>query len=538
MVDRVSSLMTDPQAYVSRTVELYGHPEQEGFDSLETIDGRTIDRHTLGLHTADGLYLGRAWFFRDVTERKKAEADALRAARFDALTGLANRGVFVEALHMAIAREERGKAGFAVIYLDLDHFKDVNDTLGHPIGDELLKAVAERLRSNTREEDIVGRFGGDEFALVASGVTAPIDVAQLADKLIRVIGDPYTIEGNVIYCGASIGIDLYGPNANDAETLLSHADIALYRAKADGRGSYRFFTDAMDADVRDRVVLARELRTALDEEQLYLLYQPQVHVATGRITGVEALVRWRHPTRGVLSPDQFIPMAEETGLVVKLGHWVLWTACRQSKAWREADLPATRIAVNVSAVQFKAPRALEADILAALAQTGVPASLLELELTETVLMDVTREHSDVVSRLHDLGLRIAIDDFGTGFSSLAYLRRYPTDRIKIAQTFVDNIETGSRDAAIVRATLGLTRELGIPVIAEGVERGAQLDLLKAWGCPEVQGHYFSHPLGVEEISRLLMRDEPLVPGAAHGAAPQTRSNHGGDPRSTAGEYAA
>ena len=289
MVDRVSSLMTDPQAYVSRTVELYDHPQQEDFDSLETTDGRFIDRHTLGLHTEEGLYLGRAWFFRDVTERKKAEAEALRAARFDALTGLANRGVFVEALHMAIAREERGKAGFAVIYLDLDHFKDVNDTLGHPIGDELLKAVAERLRSNTREEDIVGRFGGDEFALVASGVTAPIDVAQLADKLIRVIGDPYTIEGNVIYCGASIGIDLYGPNANDAETLLSHADIALYRAKADGRGSYRFFTDAMDADVRDRVVLARELRTALDEEQLYLLYQPQVNVGT---VGSPASKRW------------------------------------------------------------------------------------------------------------------------------------------------------------------------------------------------------------------------------------------------------
>ena len=221
--------------------------------------------------------------------------------------------------------------------------------------------------------------------------------------------------------------------------------------------------------------------------------------------------------------------------MVKLGHWVLWTACRQSKAWREADLPATRIAVNVSAVQFKAPRALEADILAALAQTGVPASLLELELTETVLMDVTREHSDVVSRLHDLGLRIAIDDFGTGFSSLAYLRRYPTDRIKIAQTFVDNIETESRDAAIVRATLGLTRELGIPVIAEGVERGAQLDLLRAWGCPEVQGHYFSHPLGVEDISRLLLADEPLVPGSSHGEPADAHTDKA--PQTNATEYA-
>jgi diguanylate cyclase (GGDEF)-like protein len=508
--------MTDPRAYVSRTVQFYDHPEQEGFDSLETTDGRFIDRHTLGLHTAEGHYLGRAWFFRDFTARRRAEAEALRLARFDVLTGLANRGVFVEALHLAIAREERVKTGFAVIALDLDHFKDVNDTLGHLVGDQLLRAVAERLRWNTREQDTVGRFGGDEFALVASDVTAPLVAAQLADKLIEAIGEPYTIDGNVIYCGASIGIDVYGPNANDAETLLSHADIALYRAKAEGRGSYRFFTSAMDADVRNRVVLAADLRAALDGDQLFLVYQPQVSVLTGRITGVEAIVRWRHPTRGVLDSDAFVPLAEDMGLIVKLGHWMLWTACRQSRIWRDAGMAAPRIAMNVSAVRFKAPHALEADILAALAETRVPAPDLELELTETVLMGATREHSDVVARLHEIGLKIAIDDFGAGFSSLAYLRRYPTDRIKIARTFIDNIETGSRDAAIVKATIGLTRELGIPVIAEGVDRRGQFDLLKAWGCPEVQGHYFADPLAVEEMTRLIQKNEPLVPGAARG----------------------
>jgi diguanylate cyclase (GGDEF)-like protein/PAS domain S-box-containing protein len=513
LMERIASMTVDPRSTLAGVNHLLENPEEHSFRLNILKDGRFVERHSHVLLTSNGANLGRAWFFRDVTERKRAEAEALRRARFDALTGLANRGVFVEALHQAIAQEKRGRKGFAVIYLDLDHFKDVNDTLGHPIGDELLKAVAERLRANTRESDTVGRFGGDEFALVAGDVTAAADVALLADKLIKVISDPYTIQGNVIYCGASIGIDLYGPDAADAETLLSHADVALYRAKADGRGSYRFFTNAMDAEVRKRVELASELRTALERDELFLLYQPQVEATTGRITGVEALVRWRHPTRGVLGPGVFIPIAEEMGLMVGLGRWVLWQACRQARVWLDLPRPAIRMAVNVSAIQFKAPMAFEADILDILEKTGVPPSFLELELTETVLMKASSEHGDVLRRLTGTGLRMAIDDFGTGYSSLAYLREFPADRIKIAQTFVTNLGAAGGDAAIVKATIGLASELGICVIAEGVEKQEQFDLLKAWGCEEIQGYYFARPMPPDDVTDLLKSNRNLLPAA-------------------------
>jgi diguanylate cyclase (GGDEF)-like protein/PAS domain S-box-containing protein len=511
LLERIASMNVNSQKALQRVNYLVENPDEQIFKLNTLKDGRFVERHTHVLLTSTGVNLGRAWFFRDVTERKLAEAEALRMARFDALTGLANRGVFVEALHQAIAREKRHGQGFAVIYLDLDHFKDVNDTLGHPIGDELLKAVAGRLRSNTRDSDTVGRFGGDEFALVAGDVTVAADVALLADKLIKVISDPYMIQGNVIYCGASIGIDLYSADAADAETLLSHADVALYRAKADGRGSYRFFTNDMDTEVRRRVELAAELRAALDRDELFLLYQPQVEAMSGRVTGVEALVRWRHPTQGVLGPGVFIPIAEEMGLMVKLGRWVLWEACRQARIWLDLGQPAIRMAVNVSAIQFKAPMAFEADILDILETTGVPPSMLELELTETVLMKASSEHGGMLRRLGEAGLRMAIDDFGTGYSSLAYLREFPADRIKIAQTFVTDLDAVGGDAAIVKATIGLARELGIRVIAEGVERREQFDLLKAWGCEEIQGYYFARPMPADDVTSLLRSGKVLTP---------------------------
>ena len=513
ILERLAAVNSDPAATVLGVGYLMENAKEQSFRLNTLTDGRFVERHSHVLLTPAGENLGRAWFFSDVTERKRAEAEALRMARFDALTGLANRGVFVEALHQAIAQEKRHHKGFAVIYLDLDHFKDVNDTLGHPIGDELLKAVAERLRSNTRDSDTVGRFGGDEFALVAGEVSAAADVALLADKLIKVIGDPHEIQGNVIYCGASIGIDLYGPDSPDAETLLSHADVALYRAKADGRGSYRFFTNTMDAEIRHRVELAAELRVALDRDELFLLYQPQVEATSGRITGVEALVRWRHPTQGVLGPNVFIPIAEEMSLMVELGRWVFWEACRQARVWLDLDRSPIRMAINVSAMQFKAPLAFEADIMNILRTTGVPATSVEIELTETVLMKASREHGDVLRRLSEAGLRMAIDDFGTGYSSLAYLREFPADRIKIAQTFVTNLAAAGGDAAIVKATIGLARELGICVIAEGVENREQFDLLKVWGCEEIQGYYFARPMSPDGITKLLRSGKNLRPVA-------------------------
>ena len=425
-------------------------------------------------------------------------------ARHDVLTGLANRTVFAEALQREIARAHRDGTNFAVLYLDLDHFKDINDTLGHPIGDLLLQSVAERLRANVRETDTVSRFGGDEFALIATELKQPGDAATLAEKVLAMMSEPVSLQDIEVRSGATIGIAVYGPELADAEALLSHADIALYRAKSEGRGTYRFFTETMDAEVRTEFMLGAELRDAIASNQFYLVYQPQVEIHTGRITGVEALVRWRHPTRGIVSPGQFIPIAEKSGLIVALGRWVMHEACRQMREWLDAGVAPSLIGVNLSARQFKAPHELENDIAAILQETGVPPQRVELELTESVLMDASREHGDVLLRLRRAGFRIAIDDFGTGYSSLDYLRRYPVDRIKIAQQFMIDPAEGSGDA-ILRAAIALARELKLEVIVEGVETAKQLQRVKSCGGRDVQGYYFSKPVGADAMTALLRK---------------------------------
>jgi diguanylate cyclase (GGDEF)-like protein len=425
-------------------------------------------------------------------------------ARHDVLTGLANRTVFAEALQREIARAHRDGTNFAVLYLDLDHFKDINDTLGHPIGDLLLQSVAERLRANVRETDTVSRFGGDEFALIATELKQPGDAAILAEKVLAIMSEPVSLRDTEVRSGATIGIAVYGPESADTETLLSHADIALYRAKSEGRGTYRFFTEAMDAEVRTEFMLGTELRDAIASNQLYLVYQPQVEIYTGRITGVEALVRWRHPTRGIVSPGQFIPIAEKSGLIVALGRWVMQESCRQMREWLDAGVAPSLIGVNLSARQFKAPHELENDIAAILQETGVPPQKVELELTESVLMDASREHGDVLLRLRRTGFRIAIDDFGTGYSSLDYLRRYPVDRIKIAQQFMIDPAEGFDDA-ILRAAIALAKELKLEVIVEGVETAKQLQRVKSCGGRDVQGYYFSKPIGADAMMALLRK---------------------------------
>jgi diguanylate cyclase (GGDEF)-like protein/PAS domain S-box-containing protein len=457
---------------------------------------------------------------RDTTERRQHQELLVQHARFDGLTGLSNRGVFVEALHQAVARARRDRKIFAVLYLDLDHFKDINDTLGHPVGDLFLKEVGNRLRANVRETDTVARFGGDEFAVLATELDEPTDAAVLALKLVQALHEPFPVQGNLIRSGTSIGIALFDADlpAPDSppETLLSHADLALYRAKLDGRGTYRFFTDSMDEEVRERVTLAEDLRKAIESESLSLFYQPQVDADTGRIVGVEALVRWRHPIRGMLSPAHFIPAAEKSGLMIPLGHWILREACRQAKEWLDEGIMPLVIGVNVSPVQLRTAPEMELVVDSVLAEIGLPAHCLELELTETALMETSREHNDVLRRIHDRGIRLAIDDFGTGYSSLDYLRRYPVDRIKIAQTFVADIPSDLGDVAIVKATISLARELKINVIAEGVETVEQRDLLVEWGCHVVQGFYYSKPLppdGIKSllrIGRILPSDRPVL----------------------------
>jgi diguanylate cyclase (GGDEF)-like protein/PAS domain S-box-containing protein len=440
---------------------------------------------------------------REISRRKEAEGQLKRMAQFDLLTGLANRGVFVAEVGRAIERARRGEHIFAVLYLDLDHFKDVNDTLGHPIGDRLLQSVAERLQANVRAVDTLARFGGDEFALLMADIGDPTDAGVLADQLLQIMVEPFLLDGNQIQSGVSIGIATYEPDVRGAEALLAHADVALYRAKSEGRHTYRFFTDAMDAEVRKRVALTSELHAGIAAGELFLTYQPQVDMETSRLVGLEALVRWKHPTRGVLVPGDFLPAAERSGLIVMLGNWVLRSACRQAQQWLEAGIALPPVAINVSALQFKAPRELENEIEKVLAETGLPPSLLEIEMTETALMGTSSGHDNVVQRLRARGLRIAIDDFGTGYSSLLYLRHFPVDRIKIAQEFVKDIGAQPNDTAIVKAAIGLARELGIGVMAEGVETADQLRLLHEWGCRQAQGFYFAPPMATEEVLPLL-----------------------------------
>jgi diguanylate cyclase (GGDEF)-like protein/PAS domain S-box-containing protein len=506
----VTALISEPDGFRARVQYFYDHPEETGHDELQTTDGRFIDRHTAPLRTADGNNLGRVWFFRDITDRRKAEELIRQSARQDGLTRLANRVVFVEDVRRAIARTRRGGSGFAVLYLDLDHFKDVNDTLGHPVGDALLQMVATRLRAHVRETDTVARFGGDEFAVIVTEVREPIDAATVADTLINALRDPFQIRGNDIQSGASIGIAMYNPEAElDAETLLSQADVALYHAKSEGRDGYRFFTTAMDEEVRTRVALTAELREAIANDQLFLEYQPQIEIATGVVTGVEALVRWRHAEHGILKPDRFIRAAEESGLIRPLSRWVLREGCRQIRTWLDAGVPPVRLAVNLSGALFKMATELHDDLDTVLLETEVPASCLEVELTETILMKASLDHSDLIERLRARGIRLAIDDFGTGYSSLDYLRRFPVDRIKIAQEFVKQIADAQGSAAIVKTTITLARELGIEVIAEGVERADQLRLLEQWGCEHAQGYFFALPLTAEAILPML-RDGRLT----------------------------
>ena len=478
--------------------------DEPSWDEIETADGRTIDRYTVPVRAADKGYLGRAWFFRDVTEHKHALAEAVRMARFDHLTGLANRSVLIETLERSVSRARREGVGHALFYLDLDEFKDVNDTLGHLVGDQLLVAVADRLRSHCPTSHLVARLGGDEFAILVQEPWDTTAAAKFAESLISLISAPYTFQDSQIRTSVSIGIELFGSGASDAPTVLSHADMALIQAKKEGAGSHRFFSEAMDIEVRTRVTLASELRQAIETDQLFLVYQPAVALATGTVVGVEALVRWRHPKHGVLGPDLFIPVAEQMGLIGGLGRWVLREATRQMRAWDDQGLPNIRMGVNVSALQFKTPEVLEADIESALVDSGLPPWRLELELTESALMTAA-EGGDVLARLHRMGVRIAIDDFGTGYSSLDYLRRLPAHRIKIAQSFVRHLDSSPGDAAIVKATIGLAHDLGMTVIAEGVETNAQLRRLVDWGCGECQGYYFDKPMSPEEaVGRLRL----------------------------------
>ncbi|MDP3671322.1 MAG: EAL domain-containing protein [Telluria sp.] len=437
----------------------------------------------------------------DISARKQTEQTIRHLAFHDVLTGLPNRRLFRDRLNQAVTTGQRNKTGFALMLLDLDYFKAVNDTLGHDAGDALLTIVATRLGERIRSVDTLARMGGDEFALLACDTSRPEDVAALAAALQNALRAPITIQDRELYLSASIGITLYPDDSDDVDSLIKNADIALYRAKDLGRDNYQFFTDDMNSAIVERVNLANSLRRATERGEFILHYQPQVELASGEIGGVEALIRWRHPELGMVSPTQFIPLAEETGIIVSIGEWVLRTACRQARDWELAGMP-VRVAVNLSARQFRQGDLAE-KIGAILRETDLSPRLIEVELTEGILMADTEQTSATLDTLHRMGVQISIDDFGTGYSSLSYLKRLPIDILKIDQSFVRDIHTDPDDRSIVTAVIALAHSMHMKVVAEGVETAEQLAFLREQECDTIQGYLFSRPVPPEGILSLL-----------------------------------
>ncbi len=443
----------------------------------------------------------------DITERKRAEDRISFLAHHDPLTGVGNRTTFSQEIEEAVATAVAGHQPFALLLVDLDDFKVVNDTLGHAAGDSLLIETAARIRRLLRRSDLVARLGGDEFAILLRGALSRPDVEALARRIIQAIGEPHLYDGHKLTIGASLGAAIAPADARETGALLKCADLALYRSKREGKGAFHFFEPEMDAEMRDRRELEFELRCADLDQELELHYQPIISVKTGGLRGFEALVRWRNPRRGMVSPAQFIPLAEETGMIEPIGRWVLNEACRRAADW-PSDLV---IAVNASAVQFRGGHLAE-DIGQALAASGLVPARLEIEITESVLLADTGANLAVLQRLKDIGVRVALDDFGTGYSSMSYLRRFQFSRLKIDRSFVRDIGNSRESMAIVRAIIGLGANLGIDTTAEGVETGAQLELLRQERCGEIQGFLFSPPVDCTGAARII---ESYCGGAVH-----------------------
>ncbi len=468
-------------------------------------DGSIVwfDGHGRALRDSENRLVAVEGILTDITERKIAAEKIAALARTDSLTGLPNRAAFLERLNLEFARAKRGANQFAVHYLDLDRFKDVNDTLGHPVGDELLRAVAERLTSCVRETDMVARFGGDEFAVLQDDIEDTANVETLAAKIGEKLAAPFAIDGNQVQTTVSIGIVLYGSDIAGANVMMMKADLALYRAKNEGRNQFRFHVAELDEQTQKRMIIGEELRHAVERGELELFYQPQVELESGWIVGLEALIRWNHPKRGLMLPNAFIPIAETTGSIVPIGEWVIDHACQQIKAWDDLRIAPPTVAINISAAQFKLASQIDLIVAENLARYNVAPARLELELTESVLFETTQRHSEAFNRLRRIGVRLAIDDFGTGYSSLGYLRSFRVSRLKIDRRFITDVTTNADDVAIVRATIGLAHELGINVVAEGVETAGQRDFLIAAGCKFAQGYYFGEPVSASAATKML-----------------------------------
>jgi diguanylate cyclase (GGDEF)-like protein/PAS domain S-box-containing protein len=486
--------------------EFFARLVADARESRTTTD--IVTRFGRSIRVVNQPMQGGGWVatFEDITEWLEAQAKISHMARHDALTSLPNRVLFHEQLVQGLRRTRSGDQ-LAVLCLDLDHFKDINDSLGHPIGDALLKEVGRRLKVTVGESDTVARLSGDEFAVVQIGRSEEAAARSLAGRLVEVISAPYEIDDHQIIIGVSIGISLSPQDGDNPDELLKNADLALYRAKADGRGTYRFFETGMDARAQARRLLEMDMRAALQRDEFQPYYQPIRDVASGRVVAFEALLRWNHPQRGLIAPLSFIPLAEETGLIIQLGDFVLRSACTDAATWPD-DVD---VAVNLSPVQFRNPN-LIASVTEALALSGLDARRLELEITESVLLQNSEATLTTLHELRAMGVRISLDDFGTGYSSLSYLRSFPFDKIKIDRSFVSELATREDSMAIIRAVTGLGRSLGIVTTAEGVENDGQLELLRREGCTQAQGYLFSKPRPASDVA--IMLDRPPLRATA------------------------
>jgi len=438
---------------------------------------------------------------QDISERKQMENTIRQMAYYDSLTGLPNRNLLNDRLAVALANASRNNQMVAILFLDLDHFKTINDSLGHEAGDQLLQQVSLRIKGILRKQDTVARMGGDEFIVLIPGLMDSNHTARVAEKILDSLAPAFKIGDNELFIGCSIGISIFPDDGMEIKTLLKNSDLAMYRAKEKGRNTFQLYTPVMNFKAMERLAVEKNLRKALDREEFELHYQPKINLKSGQIAGMEALIRWDSPELGMVMPNQFIPIAEETRLIIQMGHWVLLTACRQAKKWQEAGLPQVSISVNLSVVQFTHPN-LVSEISGVLKQTKIPPHQLELEVTESVLMQDTTLAVSILNKLSELGIKISIDDFGTGFSSLNYLKNLPVDYLKIDQTFIKdfNLQTNS---AITKAIVTLAQSLNMKTIAEGVETEEQRKFLMELNCDEAQGYLFSKPLTKDEMGELL-----------------------------------
>lgn len=452
------------------------------------------------LHDKNDLVTHYVAAFSDISERKAAEERIRYLAQHDMLTGLPNRALFTSELVQSIANAKQHHQRLALFFIDLDHFKNINDSLGHHYGDLLLQAIAERLKSRIKGTDSICRQGGDEFILILQDINTPDEVAHIAERLIAVLASPVQLNSHEIAISASIGIALYPEDGDNEETLVKNADAAMYHAKQSGRDQYRFFVKALNDTVHERLTIENGLRKALERNEFELYYQPQLNLTSGAIVGVEALIRWHHPELGLIPPTRFIPIAEDSGLIIPIGDWVLKEACRQAAAWHQAGMTELMMAVNLSAVQFRRGN-VEKSIYDALSESGLDPVFLELELTESILIQDTEKVLATVQRLKTLGVKLSIDDFGTGYSSLSYLKRFNVDKLKIDQSFIRNMVDTPSDAAIVHAIIQMANSLNLKTIAEGVEDKDMLAPLRLHRCDEAQGYYFARPMPAAELAR-------------------------------------